>query len=60
MEGAVTGIYSKISELWDRKIEIDEKLSALQNELEKHKLSEALAAEILKHESEVKCYNLVV
>lgn len=53
MEGAVTGLYSKISELWDRKVEIDEKLSALRDEIEKQKLSEALAAEIIKQESQV-------
>lgn len=53
MEGAVTGLYTKMTELWDRKIEIDGKLSTLRDEIEKQKLSEALAAEIIKQESQV-------
>lgn len=53
MEGAVTGLYTKISELWDRKIENDEKIDALRNELERNKLTDALAAEIVKHEAKV-------
>lgn len=53
MEGAVTGLYTKISELWDRKVENDDKIDALRSELERNKLTDALAAEIIKHEAKV-------
>lgn len=53
MEGTVTGLYSKISELWDRKIEVDEKISILHNDIERHKLTNALEAEMLKFKFKV-------
>lgn len=53
MEGALSGVYVKINELWKRKTEVDEKLSALREKIVEEDLTESLAAEIQRHQNAV-------
>lgn len=54
MEGTLTGIYSKIVELWDRKVELDENINVLHAEISQQNLSDALAYDILKGKAQVR------
>lgn len=59
MEGAVNGLHSKINELWDAKIENDEKIASLKNEIAKHNLTEALEKDFTIFEYEVSKFFLI-
>ena len=54
MEGSRSGLHARMHELWERKVQVDEKLSALQEQMKEENIMERLAAEVLKHENAVK------
>lgn len=53
MEGTVNGLHSRMAELWDAKIENDEQINNLKNEIEKHNLTEALEKDFIINELQV-------
>lgn len=53
MAGTVNGLQNRLSELWSHKIDNDEEIDALRNDIEKNGLTDAISAEIMKHEAAV-------
>lgn len=53
MEGTVNGVYSRIAELWDAKIENDQQIANLRKEVQDQNLAEALENDFLICETQV-------
>lgn len=53
MAGALSGVQAEINELWDRKIEVDEALSVLEEQIRAENLTAPLGVEIERQKREV-------
>ena len=53
MAGQISGVHAKMDELWERKIEVDQLLCALHLQIQEENISEPLAVEVIRQESDV-------
>lgn len=53
MEGQLSGVNTKISELWESKIQVDEQIFALKQEAVSENVSEPLSVEVARQQAAV-------
>ena len=54
MEGTLSGVHTRMNELWERKLQVDKELIALHEQMVEQNMTEPLAVEVLRQESAVR------